>query len=214
MKIAILGTGVQGTALARLFVGGSHSVVLASRDPEKAARLACSLGAGAEAAPIGEAVRRAEVVALATRWENTRDVLAQAGAFEGRVLIDATNPETEDGRSLAVGHSTSGAETIARWAPDARVVKAFNHAYAELLDRGPVFPRAVASVLYCGDDPEAKSAVARLIGDCGFDPVDAGPLTGARFVEPLAFLFVELVRGLKRDPAGVALSILSREREG
>ena len=212
MKIAILGTGVLGTALARLFVASSHSVVLASRDPGKAARIAGSLGPAAETAPIGDAVRLVEVVALATRWENTRAVLGQAGAFEGRVLIDATNPETEDGRALAVGHASSGAEAIARWAPDARVVKAFNHSYAELLDRGPVFPGAVASVLYCGDDGESKAAVARLIADCGFDPVDAGPLTSARYLEPLAFLFVELVRGLKRDPAEVALSILSREK--
>ncbi|MEP6768279.1 MAG: NADPH-dependent F420 reductase [Acidobacteriota bacterium] len=213
MKITILGTGILGTALARRFVARSHSVVLASRDLRKAARLAGSLGPAAEPAPIGDAVRRAEVAVLATRWENTPEILGQAGAFEGRVLIDATNPETEDGRALAVGHSTSGAEAIARWAPDARVVKAFNHTYAELLDRGPVFPGALASVLYCGDDGGAKASVARLIADCGFDPVDAGPLTSARYLEPLAFLFVELVRGLNRDPSEVALSILSRGKE-
>ena len=115
--------------------------------------------------------------------------------------------------TLAVGHTTSGAEEIARWAPDARVVKAFNHSYAEVLDEGPAFSGGVASVLFCGDDRAAKATVARLISDCGFDPVDAGPLTSARYLEPLALLFVELVRGQKRGPSEIALSILSRGRE-
>ncbi len=66
-------------------------------------------------------------------------MLEHAGGFAGKVLIDATNPEASDGYALAVGHTTSGAEKIARWARDARVVKAFNGIYAEALDAGGGF---------------------------------------------------------------------------
>ncbi|MEP7132176.1 MAG: NAD(P)-binding domain-containing protein [Acidobacteriota bacterium] len=219
MKIAILGTGVMGASLARFFVRTSHDLVLASRDFRKAGLLAAALqpsgdaGPSAEAAAIEEAVRRSDLVVIATRWENTRESLERAGPFEGRVLIDVTNPETEKGRGLAIGHTSSGAEEIARLARDARVVKAFNHSYAELLDRGPDFERGSASVLFCGDDPAAKATVAGLISAGGFDAVDAGPLASARYLEPLALLFVELVRGQNRGPSDIALSILSRQPE-
>lgn len=221
--IVVIGTGTLGTALGRLFARSGRSVVLASRDPARAARVAAAVASGGtgppriEGAPLEGSARRGELVALATRWEHTREALERAGPFGGRVLVDATNPEALDGRTLALGHTTSGAETIAAWARDARVVKAFNHTYAELLDTGPGFPgSSLPAVLYCGDDGddgEAKRRVARLIADCGFEPVDAGPLASARYLEPVAALFVELVRGRGRDPADAALAILNRRNE-
>jgi predicted dinucleotide-binding enzyme len=81
-----------------------------------------------------------------------------------------------------------------------------------LLEEGPAFPGGVRpAVLVCGDDPAAKRTVAGLIEEGGFDPVDAGPLSSARYLEPVAALFVELVRGRGRAPADVALSLLTRE---
>jgi 8-hydroxy-5-deazaflavin:NADPH oxidoreductase len=217
--IVVAGTGTLGMALARLFARSGRDVVLASRDLTRARRAARSVdsvsragGGRVEGAPLAGAARRGGILALATRWENTREAVETAGPFEGTVLLDATNPEALDGRTLAVGHTTSGAEAIAAWAPGARVVKAFNHTYAELLDAGPAFPGsgAAPAVLYCGDDSEAKERVARLVSSCGFAPVDAGPLTSARYLEPVAALFVELVRGRGRAPADVALGILTR----
>jgi len=213
-RIAILGTGRLATALARLFLRSGRSVALASRDPEKAARLAATFGPASRARvrgiPLAGAAREGDLAALATRWEHTREALEAAGPFDGRILIDGTNPEAADGRSLEVGHTTSGAETIAGWAPDARVVKAFNHAYAELLDGGADFGQATPAILFCGDDAGAKARVSQLIRGCGFDPVDAGPLASARYLEPVAALFVELVRGRGRAPGDLALGILTR----
>jgi predicted dinucleotide-binding enzyme len=215
----------MGRALARLFARSGRPVRIASRDRARAEGIAGDLagslpgtGAGSvlpiELAGAASSVRRGSgLVALATVWQQTRDVIAAAGPFDGVVLLDATNPEAADGRNLALGHSTSGAETIARWAEGARVVKAFNHTYAELLDEGARFPSGGrAGVLYCGDDAEAKRRVAELVAACGFEPVDAGPLSSARYLEPVAALFVELVRGRGRPPADVAFSLLSRER--
>ena len=152
--IVILGAGRMGTALARLFARSGRAVRIASRDRARGERIACEIAASLPRTGTGAAsvlgialdgaaasVRRgAGLVALATVWQHTRDVIAAAGPFDGAVLLDATNPEALDGRALTIGHTTSGAETIARWAPGARVIKAFNHTYAELLDEGARFP--------------------------------------------------------------------------
>jgi predicted dinucleotide-binding enzyme len=64
-------------------------------------------------------------------------------------------------------------------------------------------------MLYCGDDAEAKSAVSRLVQETGFDPVDAGPLTAARYLEPLAMLVIHLGYGMGMG-TGFGLGLIRR----
>ena len=97
---------------------------------------------------------------------------------------------------VLVGHTTSGAEEIATWADGAKVVKAFSHNYAQIIHSSPQFGSQRASVFYCGDDLEAKAAVAGLIEAIGFEPVDAGPLRNARYIEPMTELLVQLAYAL------------------
>jgi len=203
----------MGTALARAFLRAGHAVVLASRDPERARERAASEVPGAAAATPAQAVSRADVAVLAALWEDVPDMLEAAGNFGGKVLIDVTNPEAAEGRSLEVGHTTSGAEEIARLAAGARVVKAFNHVYAEVLDRGADFGDRRATVFLCGDDEAARRTVAAIAGGCGFAPVDAGGLESARYLEPAAMLMVELVRGRGEGAGSVALHLLARPGE-
>src|SRR6185436_18323749 len=110
----------------------------------------------------------APMVALAVPWPHSLRAAFAARLAPGTILIDCTNPEREDGRSLEIGHSTSGAEELVRVVPHVRVVKAFNALYAEIL-RGDVRFEATPSVLYCGDDAAAREAVRDLIARCGFD---------------------------------------------
>ena len=147
-----------------------------------------------------------DLVALAVPWPHCLGVIAATRPLRGKILIDCTNPETPDGRALEIGHTTSGAEQIARIAPEAYVVKAFNALYAEILDGDTRF-EATPSVLFCGDDPRARDCVAGVIASCGFDPVDAGPLVNARHLEPLAILTVQLVRVQGWGPTGMAWRI-------
>jgi predicted dinucleotide-binding enzyme len=107
------------------------------------------------------------------------------------VLIDCTNPLRADLSGIEIGHVSSAAEQIAEWAPHAKVVKAFNTASVKaMLD--PVFGGAKATMFYCGDDSQAKEIVGQLIADVGFEPVDAGPLSVSRYLEPLAMLYIHL----------------------
>ncbi len=79
----------------------------------------------------------------------------------------------------------------------AKVVKAFNHVYAPIIHSSPQFGSQNATVFYCGDHADAKATVARLVTEIGFDPVDAGPLKNARYIEPLAELCIQLAYGLR-----------------
>ena len=187
----------MGRAIAGFFAQRGHSVVLGSR----AATGRADTSSGAiDVRSYHDAVASADVVFLTTLWEHTEAALRSARPFDGRVLVDCSNPEGTDGRSLAVGLTTSGAEHVAMWAPDARVVKAFNHVYAEVLSSPEALARGV-TVFVCGDDANARTWVCELLNRAGLEPIEAGSLSTARYLEPLAMLMVELVHGQGFGPA-------------
>ena len=199
MKIGILGTGKMGRGLGRLWAEAGHDVMLGSRDPSKAKALAASLGPTAGGGGIAEAAAFAEVVTLAVPFEAVPETLQHAGSLAGAVLLDVTNPLRTDAPGLAVGHTTSGAEEIAALVPGARIVKAFNHIYWDNLDSRKFILQRPA-LFYCGDDAEAKRMVAGLGMDLGFEAVDSGPLSSARYLEPLAAFGIWLATECRLGP--------------
>jgi predicted dinucleotide-binding enzyme len=204
MHIAIIGAGSVGGSLARGWVKQGHVVVFGGRDPgsAKLRPLLSELGTSASATSVPDAARQGEVVVLATPWEATLDIVRHAGELAGKVVIDTTNPLAPGLAGLTVGLTSSAAEEIARAAPGARVVKCFNTTGANNY-LAPRYDESAATMFYCGDDAEAKATVKRLGEDLGFDMVDAGPLTQARLLEPLALLWITLAypRGMGRDIA-------------
>ncbi len=209
MRIGILGTGTMARAVGRLLAAQGHAVYFGSRQPERARETAAAI-AEAQGGSYGEAAAYGELLVLPILWQDAEEILRAAGDLSGKILLDCSNPEGEDGRSLAVGHNTSGAEELASRARGARVVKAFNHVYAEILDDGPQFGALPASVFYCGDDSAAKAVVAGLGAAAGFEMIDAGDLRNARYLEPMAMLMVQLVRALGMGPSDIALKLLRR----
>ncbi len=119
-------------------------------------------------------------------------MIAAANGFAGKILIDATNPigKTALGPGLSIGFDSSGAETIARLAPDARVFKTFNQSGFENMADATVY-KTPPVMFVAGDDDTAKPLVLQLVSDAGFEAVDAGPLHAARLLEPLAMLWIE-----------------------
>lgn len=200
MKIGVVGSGSMGTALGKALAAKGHSVFFGSRTPRSVA--------GFQTGTYEEAVRHGEIIILTTTWECTLNTV-KGLKINDKIIIDCTNPETHDGRGLAVGHTTSGSEEIAKICSGARIVKAFCHVYAEMLTV-PAFGTEKASVFYCGDDSDAKAVILKFIAEMGFDPVDAGPLKSARYIEPLAMLMVQLVREMKMGPDRIAMKLLKR----
>lgn len=169
-----------------------------SRDPQSAKvhTLLGTIGAGARAGSVRQAAQFGAVVVLATPWHATEAAITAAGNLSGKIVLDVTNPLNADASGLTIGLTTSAGEEVARWAPGARVVKGFNSLGAALY-ADPVYDGQVASMFLCGDDAEAKEVVAGLTAELGFDAVDAGPLTSARWLESLVMLWFSLtdVRG-------------------
>jgi predicted dinucleotide-binding enzyme len=195
MRIGILGSGLMGGKLGTLFARASHSVVFSySRSRQKLERLARDAGGSARAGTPREAAQDADALLLAVHWSRIDDVLRQAGDVSGKVLVSCSLPMSEDDTELVVGRTSSGAEKLARKLPRARVVSAFGTVPSEVLfgvfeARGRA-PRP--SLVYCGDDADAKEVAPALIREVGFEPVDAGPLRIARYAEPFALLIAQL----------------------
>lgn len=131
-------------------------------------------------------------IALARAWIARGESIARSVAdWNGRILVDATNPLAPGLAGLSVGTTTSGAEQIAAAAHGARVVKAFNTTGAENMADSRYSGGAVFMPV-CGDDPDARARVIALATLIGFDAVDCGDLSAARYLEPFAMTWIHM----------------------
>ena len=191
MKIVIIGTGGIGAGLASVLANGKNQVTVTDRKGgmEAAAKLAAR-GLSVQAAELRPAVAAADVVILAVPYGAAAG-LAEVADFAGKIVVDVTNPVKEDFSGLQLGHTTSAAEEIAGALKGAKVVKAFNTVFAQVYDQGLNFGGTPVQTFVAADDAEAKAAVIALAKDAGFDARDAGPLSNARYIEPLAYLNIQ-----------------------
>ncbi len=174
-KVAIIGKGNVGGALARGLKRSGHEVKAVGNDK----------------VAIREVAGWAEVVFLAVPFGTLNDVVENAGqALVGKTVVDVTNA-LDANMNLAVGFSTSGAEELQQKLPRSHVVKAFNTVFAQHMDTGRLGERPLTAFV-AGDDAGAKGTVVELARGIGFDPIDAGPLKNARVLEPLAPLNIQL----------------------
>ena len=190
MNIGIIGAGNVGGALARSLTAAGHNVVVASSGAESAQKVALATGARA-AATNTEAVAGAEVVILAVGFPVVQSLAAELGSgLDGKVLIDATNAMKPD-YSGPLFDSGSAGEAVQALFPGARVVKAFNTAFASR-QASPVVDGIASDGFIAGDDAAAKATVAELLTSVGFRPVDVGPLSFSRYLEGLAYLNIAI----------------------
>jgi hypothetical protein len=206
MRIAIIGTGAVGSAIARGLQGKGHQVTLGARDPGAAQDLAARCGAGVALPALAAA--GAEVVILALPWAEAAAAVRPLGDLAGKTVIDCMNPigRTATGIGLTLGHTYSGGETVQGWLPAAHVVKTLNQVGAEVMAENAHLPHRPVMFL-AGNDDRAKAQAAALLADLGFDPLDAGDLTKARLLEPFAMVWINqaLMRGKGRGWAFAAV---------
>ena len=179
MKVAILGTGEVGKALAAGFTKHGHDVRLGHRDPKE---------------PYAAAAKFGEIAVLATPWSGTHNAiqLADPKNLAGKIVIDVTNPlKFEDGKppALAVSGDDSGGEQVQRWLPQAKVVKAFN-TVGHTLMVNPQIPGGPPDMFIAGNDAGAKQTVTQICKQFGWPVTDIGGIEGSRLLEPLAMLWV------------------------
>lgn len=193
MRIGILGTGVVARALGTGFVQQGHDVRFGTRDPrsDKALALVAAVGPRCSIGTFADAAQFAELAVLATLWAGTENVIRLAGPdrLAGKTVIDTTNPLQGMPPALAVGHTDSAGEQVQRWLPGARVVKAFNVVgNAHMVH--PQFPGGPPDMFICGNDAAAKRAVTAICTAFGWPTIDLGGIENARYLEPLAMVWI------------------------
>lgn len=196
MKIAFLGIGATGAALARALIGADYDVILAARDPgSDTVRRTVAQLPGLTVSPMADGLAASEIVILAAPFMAHRMMLSAAGAgLDGKILIDSTNPIGPDGELVPMEHP-SGGEAVQALVPRARVVKAFSVYAAPALERPWITEPAAAGPLMpiAGDDAVAKNQAASLCRDLGWLPVDAGGLVHSGHLERLALLLLKMI---------------------
>ena len=209
MRIAIIGTGNVGGALARARSRAGPQIVLGVRDPTDSKVVALSRAIGMDVKAPAEAAAAAEVVVLALPWTAAEGAVKALGSLKGKIVIDCMNPLAMQNGKLELdrGFYTSGAEALASWIPDAGIVKTLNQVGAEMMaDNGDLPYRPV--MFMAGDDSAAKTTVSALLADLGFEALDAGDLTKARLLEPYGMVWINqaLVQGKGRNWAFAAVN--------
>jgi predicted dinucleotide-binding enzyme len=188
MRIGIVGAGMIGSTVAKLWVDAGHEVRLASRHPEDLRPLVERLGTRATAGTAAEAATFGEVmmltIPLAAIPGLARDL---APLLSGKVVLDTGNAyEKRDGQTArdATGHPRGSAGWAAAMFPGSRWVKAFNTVYFKVLEREAHRKGDRIGIPLAGDDREAVETAARLVRDAGFDPVIVGGLERGKEFEP------------------------------
>jgi 8-hydroxy-5-deazaflavin:NADPH oxidoreductase len=192
MSIGIIGAGALGSNVARLLAKSGISATIAnSRGPESLTGLVKELGLSIKAGTAKEAAS-ADIVFVAVRWVDLEKVLGDLPAWNGRIVIDGTNPvafldpDSPDAKdpnnplaaygikAIDLGGKHSS-EVFRGFVPSARVVKAFNHLDASALS-GAAVSGGQRALFYSGDDADAKAEVRKIIEQTGYFPVDLGAL--------------------------------------
>ena len=188
MKIGIIGSGNIGGTAAKLFAKAGHEVAISnSRGPESLKSFVSSVGPNIMANTVEDAIKFGEVILLAIPWRRRQDLLSVSKLLDGKIVIDAMNPYSENFEVIDLGNSTSSEEVL-KQIPNSRLIKAFNTIYYEHLrtkgnPNAPIEDRF--TIFVAGDDLEAKAIVSKLTEDIGFAPVDTGSLReGGRKQQP------------------------------
>lgn len=193
-KVAIIGKGNVGQALADGLRRAGHEVRFGTKDPKEPARAAAAW---------------AEVVILAVPWAAHAEIARTLGdALKGKTVVDVSNAMTAS-FELALGFTTSEAEELQKLLPGSRVVKAFNTQFAQHMRTGQLNGERL-TVFVAGEDAGAKELVRRLARDVGFEAVDAGPLKSARYLEPLGALNITMGYGAGKMGPDIGLRLVRK----
>ncbi len=216
MKVAILGSGDVGQALAKAFKSEGHEVQLATRDTKSDKAKSIKDELGIEVHSFAQVAEWCELVVLCVLYTALEDVVSQIrDHLKNKVVIDVTNPlDLSSGMppSLLIGTNDSAGEEVQRKLPQAKVVKALNsvgngHMYKPQFDNvGDITP----TMFYCGNDKGAKEIVHTILLSFGWSPVDIGDITGSRELEPLCILWVKY--GMATNTWNHAFTMLTQDK--
>jgi 8-hydroxy-5-deazaflavin:NADPH oxidoreductase len=188
MRIGIVGAGMIGSTLAKLWADAGHDVRLASRHPDQLARLVKEIGARASAGTPIDAAVWGDVVMLTVPLKAVPGLTPDlAPLVAGKVVLDTGNAyDQRDGTAAreASAHPNGSAGWAAALFPGSKWVKAFNTVYFKTLEREAHRQGDRVGIPLASDHPDALEIAAKLVRDAGFDPVILGALARGKQFEP------------------------------
>lgn len=184
--IAVIGTGNVGTALGTRFAELGHEIVYGSREPSRAdvQALVGRTSGNASAMQPADAARDADIVVVAVNFSDVEAAVRSLGDLSGKIILDPTNAIRVENGIRYHAAETSVGEMIQGWAPNARVVKAFNTLSAETMT-DPSIAGGTVTIPIVGNDPQAKAVVSGLVTGLGFEVVDMGMIESAQVLEQM-----------------------------
>ena len=211
-RVAVIGSGDVGRALADGFLEHGYEVMRASRDPAKLDAWKANAVAGASTGTFEQAALWGDLVVLAVKGTAAESAVALCGAanLAGKTVIDATNPIADAPPvngvlSFFTSLDDSLMERLQRLAPEAHFVKAFS-CVGNALMVDPDFGGIKPSMFICGNDEGAKAEVGRVLDEFGWETADMGAAEAARAIEPLCILWC--IPGFARNEWSHAFKLL------
>jgi hypothetical protein len=193
-KIAILGSGQVGDALAKGFLSFGHAVMRGSREPAKLDKWKQEAKGEASVGTVAEAAAWGEIIVLCVKGTAAEAAIDQAGAanLAGKTILDATNPISDEPPDRGVlryftGPNDSLMERLQRKAPEAKFVKAFNSVGNAFMVNPPFQPKP--TMFICGNDAGAKQETTEILTRFGWETADMGGVELARPIEALCQLW-------------------------
>ena len=174
MCYSIIGFGKIGQALAKAFArSGIEVSVATTRDPESFAADAAAIGPTIIPKTLADAVK-ADIILLAVRFEQHRDVAKALPTWQGKTIVDVTNAYGVPPEELEGQHSS---EFVAKVFTGGRLVKGFNHLAAAILAQDPAVHGGKRVVFLASNDDDAAAEIGALAANLGFAPIKLGGLS-------------------------------------
>jgi 8-hydroxy-5-deazaflavin:NADPH oxidoreductase len=182
--IAFIGSGPVAQNLATLARAAGHETIVSSRTPNPAL----------ETLSYAQAAEQGDIIVLAIPYRAAAETVAKlVNQFANKIVIDATNPLNEDYTPINLGADTSAGQEIAALLPHARIVKAFNTIFANVMQANHQNRAGLpATAFIATDHAEAHTTVANLASEMGFAPIRTGPLNTAKYLEAMAHLNIQI----------------------
>jgi predicted dinucleotide-binding enzyme len=180
-KVAVIGLGNIGQAVAANLVKGNRSVIIADRKPEKTAELSGKLGSLAQPMEISAAIKAADIVIMAVWFDAIKELLGKyAKELSGKIIVDPSNPIAPDNKGgfvKTIGKDESAGEVLSALLPaNAKLAKALGTLGVASLVTAAFQKPEPAVLFYATDDSGINEEIEELIRDNGFTPVLVGGL--------------------------------------
>lgn len=200
MKLAFIGIGNVGFALANNLQKKNHEIIIAHNNiKSKSVSQAQERNNAFKALPVQNAIDLADVIFLATPFKLNEEILKSLD-FKGKTLVDCTNP-VGPGISHGLESKISGSEKVQEWSTNANVVKSYTIYGFENLNNSHFLNYNVKPVMMiAGNDQSSKEKIRILNSDLGFDTLDVGNLSQSLHLEHMTLLWVKMVRANGHHP--------------